>query len=69
MNLVKRYDEQERLARDRSNIIAALEMTGGKVSGEQGAAKLLGIRPTTLASRLNYLGVKNLSNTDRVVLA
>ena len=52
------FNEQERLERDRSNIIAALEPTSGKVSGEQGAAALLGIKPTTLASRMNSLGIE-----------
>ncbi len=51
------FDEQERLARDRSNIIAALEVTGGKVSGKQGAAELLGIKPTTLKSRMSALNI------------
>ena len=38
--------------------LEALEMTGGKVSGKQGAAELLGIKPTTLASRMNSLGIE-----------
>ncbi len=46
------YSESERLARDKSNILAALKITGGKVSGIDGAAELLGIKPTTLASRM-----------------
>ena len=52
------FNEQERLVRDRTNIIAALEMTGGKVSGKEGAAVLLGIKPTTLVSRMNVLGIE-----------
>jgi len=32
-------------------------MTGGKVSGKDGAAAFLGIRPTTLYSRLKKLGL------------
>ena len=51
------FNEQERLARDRSNIIAALKITDGKVSGAAGAAELLGIKPTTLASRMTSLGI------------
>ncbi len=50
--------ETERLARDRENILAALRLTNGKMSGEDGAAELLGIKPTTLASRMKALGVK-----------
>ena len=52
------FTETERLARDRENIIAALRMTSGKISGEDGAAELLGIKPTTLASRMKSLGVE-----------
>ena len=61
VNTAQFFNEQERLARDRSNIIAALEVTGGKVSGKQGAAELLGIKPTTLASRMNSLGIEKSS--------
>ena len=52
------FNEQERLARDRTNITAALKIAGGKVSGKEGAAELLGIKPTTLASRMVSLGIK-----------
>ena len=52
------FNEHERLARDRANIIAALEMTGGKVSGKEGAAELLGIKSTTLASRMISLAIE-----------
>ena len=45
--------EQIRIA----NTIACLRKTGGTVSGKDGAAALLGIRPTTLYSRLNKLGL------------
>ena len=43
---------------DRSNILAALEQTDGKVFGKGGAAELLDTRPTTLASRIKRLGLK-----------
>ena len=39
------------------NIHAALEATGGKVYGADGAAALLGLKPTTLASRMKALGI------------
>jgi len=42
---------------ERSNIAAALEATGGRVYGRGGAAELLGLKPTTLASRLKKLGL------------
>jgi len=52
------FTEIERLARDRANILTALRITNGKMSGEDGAADLLGIKPTTLASRMKSLGVE-----------
>ena len=42
---------------ERENIMRALQQTGGKVSGRRGAAELLGMRPTTLSSRLKALGI------------
>ncbi|KQI68863.1 histidine kinase [Loktanella sp. 3ANDIMAR09] len=42
----------------RANIIACMKEAGGRVSGAQGAAALLGIKPTTLYSRLKKLGLK-----------
>ena len=44
--------EQERRLSERENIINALRQTGGKVSGADGAAALLGIKPPSLYSRL-----------------
>ena len=38
------------------NIRAALRLTNGKVSGPGGTAELLGMKPTTLASRIKALG-------------
>jgi hypothetical protein len=42
---------------ERDNIAAALEATRGRVYGRGGAAALLGLKPTTLASRLKKLGL------------
>ncbi|MBA4032461.1 MAG: hydrogenase [Planctomyces sp.] len=42
------------------NIRAALKASHGQVSGPRGAAALLGIKPTTLASRMKALGIKSL---------
>lgn len=50
--------EDARRARDRANILAALEACSGKVFGAGGAAELLGVKPTTLASRIKSLGLK-----------
>ncbi len=42
---------------ERENLCAAVRASGGRVYGEGGAAHLLGIKPTTLASRLKKLGI------------
>ena len=39
------------------NLLAALKAAKGKVSGPGGAAELLGLKPTTLASRIKALGI------------
>ena len=52
------YTEAERLEQDRLNIKTALELSDGKISGNNGAAKLLGIKSTTLASRIKKLGIE-----------
>jgi transcriptional regulator with GAF, ATPase, and Fis domain len=39
------------------NIRAALKAARGKVSGPGGAAQLLGLKPTTLASRIKSLDI------------
>ena len=49
--------EDEQRQRERDNMISALRRAGGKVSGTGGAAELLGIKPTTLASRLKREGI------------
>ncbi|MEM7202209.1 MAG: sigma 54-interacting transcriptional regulator [Planctomycetota bacterium] len=49
--------ESEMRRRERDNLLAALEQCEGHIYGEDGAAALLGIKPTTLASRLKKLGV------------
>ena len=43
---------------EKANIEAALDRTGGKVFGAEGAAALLGMKPTTLASRIKALGIR-----------
>ena len=50
--------EDEWRRRERANVLAALEQCGFRVSGEGGAAELLGINPATLASRLKSLGIQ-----------
>ena len=42
---------------ERDHISAALRVSGGKVSGHGGAAELLGLKPSTLESRMKKLGI------------
>ena len=44
--------DRECRERERANLMKALQRTDGRIYGEGGAAELLGINPTTLASRL-----------------
>ncbi len=43
---------------ERSNMLAVLERANGKIYGVGGAAELLGLKPTTVASRIQRLGLK-----------
>jgi DNA-binding NtrC family response regulator len=43
---------------EQENIAQALRLTKGKIFGPDGAAALLGMKPTTLASRIKTLGIK-----------
>ncbi len=45
----------------RAHILKVLQLTQGKVSGERGAAQILGIKPTTLESRMKKLGIERMS--------
>ena len=44
--------------RERQNLETALKHSGGRIYGPNGAAELLGIKPTTLQSRLRALGIR-----------
>jgi formate hydrogenlyase transcriptional activator len=48
---------EELKQREREVIINALKQSNGKVSGPGGAAELLGMKPTTLSSRITALGL------------
>ena len=50
-------DEQVRQF-ERENLRRAMESSGGKVAGPGGAAELLGVKPTTLNSRLKAMGLR-----------
>jgi len=43
---------------EREHILRALEQAGGRVYGASGAARLLGIQPTTLQSRIKKYGMR-----------
>lgn len=42
----------------KQNLIAALKQTNWRVSGQDGAAEILGIKPTTLADRIRSFGIR-----------
>jgi transcriptional regulator with GAF, ATPase, and Fis domain len=44
--------------REEENLRAALQLANGRIYGADGAAEILGVKPTTLASRLKALGLR-----------
>ncbi len=50
--------ETEMRQRARDNLLAVLARSGWKVKGTDGAAQLLGVKPTTLLSRMKQMGLK-----------
>ena len=44
--------------RERTNLLAALKRTNGRIYGVGGAAALLGVKPSTLSSRLKSFGIQ-----------
>jgi DNA-binding NtrC family response regulator len=52
------FTEAQMRRRERENLFAVLQKTGWKIKGVDGAAELLGLRPTTLISRVERLGLK-----------
>ncbi len=43
---------------ERDNLLSALEVANWKIGGRDSAAELLGVRPTTLLSRMAKWGLK-----------
>lgn len=43
---------------EKDNVLAALEAANWKIAGPNGAAELLGVKPTTLVSRLKAMGIR-----------
>jgi transcriptional regulator with GAF, ATPase, and Fis domain len=48
---------EELKRQERGAITVALEQSNGKIFGPGGAAELLGMKPTTLVSRISALGM------------
>ena len=55
---VEFFTEAEMQRRERVNLIAVLERAGWKIKGADGAAGLLGLKPTTLLARMKKMGIK-----------
>ncbi|WP_051947501.1 sigma 54-interacting transcriptional regulator [Muricauda sp. MAR_2010_75] len=51
------FTAQEMIQLEKENILKALKQTRWKISGEKGAAVLLGMPPTTLTSKIKALGI------------
>ncbi|MCA9458879.1 MAG: hypothetical protein KC587_19630, partial [Nitrospira sp.] len=49
--------EEDIRLREKANIQAALKRTDWKIYGQDGAAELLGLKPTTLLSRIKKMGI------------
>ena len=43
---------------ERNHILSVLEMTGWRIRGKNGAAEILGLKPTTLESRMHKLDIQ-----------
>ena len=54
----KIYNTSEWTIMEKENILKALKQTRWKISGRNGAAELLQIKPTTLASKIKALGIE-----------
>ncbi len=50
---------------EREHIVDILKQTGWRVSGQNGAAEILGLKPTTLESRLAKLGIERPDRNSR----
>lgn len=58
LQLPRVFTDTEFRSLERQNLENALRQCGGKIAGSSGAAKLLGLSPSTLAYRLKVLSVK-----------
>jgi transcriptional regulator with GAF, ATPase, and Fis domain len=56
--------EPEIRRRERENLFAVLQKAGWKIKGADGAAELLGVKPTTLIARIEKMGLKRAANSS-----
>ena len=49
--------EKELVALQKENLLAALSLTNGRVSGPEGAARLIGLKPSTFTDRMKKFGI------------
>jgi transcriptional regulator with GAF, ATPase, and Fis domain len=59
-NLNEVLTEEELRLREKANIEKALQQTDWKIYGTGGAAELLGLKPTTLLSRIKKMGIEKI---------
>ena len=52
------FTEKQMKALQKKNILSALKLSDWRVSGDLGAARLLGMKPTTLADRMKTFGIR-----------
>jgi transcriptional regulator with GAF, ATPase, and Fis domain len=57
--------EKEMREFQKNNLLAVLKQTNWRVSGADGAAELLGVKPTTLADRIRTLGIRKPQRRQR----
>ena len=51
--------------REQANLKTALKLAQGRIYGPNGAADILGVKPTTLISRLKALGLRDATRRRR----
>jgi transcriptional regulator with GAF, ATPase, and Fis domain len=52
------FTEPELQRRERENLLVVLQKSDWKIKGAEGAAELLGVKPTTLLTRMKKMGLK-----------